>query len=43
MLSLFEKQLIVKRSNEWNGPNSWGWADGYRLSLWEVIQKPEFG
>ena len=38
-----EKLLVANRSDEWTGPNSWGWNKGYKLSLQEVIQKPEFG
>jgi hypothetical protein len=38
-----EKKLIAVRSNEWFGPNSWGFVNGYRLSLHQAIQHPEFG
>jgi len=43
MLTIFEKQLIVTRSDEWRGPNSWGWVDGYRLNMKEAIHQPGFG
>jgi hypothetical protein len=43
MLTEFEKHLIATRSDEWQGPNSWGWANGYRLTLTQAIAQPEFG
>lgn len=43
MLSSIEKKLVAIRSNEWLGPNSWGWFNGYRLSLNQAIDQPGFG
>jgi len=43
MLTTVEKQLIAVRSDEWQGPNSWGWVDGYRLNMQEAIAQPGFG
>lgn len=38
-----ERLLVAKRSAEWTGPNTWGWANGYRMSLYEAIERSEFG
>jgi len=43
MLTLQERKIILYISNLWTGPNTWGWYKGYRLSLKETLQKPEFG
>jgi hypothetical protein len=43
MLTVSEKKLIVIRSDEWQGPNSWGWVDGYKLNMQEAIAQPGFG
>jgi hypothetical protein len=38
-----EVLFVAQKSAIWTGPNSWGWADGYRLNLQESIAKPIFG
>jgi hypothetical protein len=43
MLTASEKHLIATRSDEWQGPNSWGWVDDYRLNLHQAILQPGFG
>jgi hypothetical protein len=43
MLKLAERLLVAHHSAIWTGPNTWGFADGYRLSLKEALAKPAFG
>ncbi len=38
-----ELALVSYKSSIWTGPNTWGWVDGYRLDLQEVIKNPGFG
>lgn len=43
MINKIECNLVANRSDEWQGPNSWGLIEGYRLSLSEAIALPGFG
>jgi hypothetical protein len=43
MLSVEERKLIKAKSELWNGPNCWGWRNGYKLSLQETIKHSEYG
>jgi len=43
MLTKQERILVADYSDEWTGPNTWGWLNGYRLSLWEAITHSEYG
>lgn len=38
-----ELLLLAEKSKVWVGPNTWGWKDGYRLSLQEALASPGFG
>lgn len=38
-----ERKLVADRSDEWQGPNTWGLVDGQRLSLSEALDLPGFG
>jgi hypothetical protein len=43
MLNKAECKLVADRSDEWQGPNTWGLVDGQRLTLLEVLDLPGFG
>jgi hypothetical protein len=43
MLTKEERLLVADVSRRWTGPNTWGWQDGYRMSLKGAIQNPGFG
>ena len=38
-----ELQFVAKKSKKWDGPYVWGFADGCRLNLNEVIKSPQYG
>lgn len=42
-LTRLECKLVADRSDEWQGPNTWGLVDGQRLALSDALDLPGFG
>jgi hypothetical protein len=43
MLTRAECKLVADRSDEWQGPNTWGLVEGQRLALSDALDLPGFG